>query len=62
VQSSTGYNPETNIGTLPVDAEHILYSKPSDAGKAFGKKKLKRWLDGVEWPYAKEEAEEEGEE
>ena len=50
------------MGTLPVDAEHITFSMPSDAGKAFGKKKLKKWLDGIEWPYARDEATGEGDE
>ncbi len=54
-QSSTGYNPTTNIGTLPMDAKHITYSQPSQSGKAFGKKKLTKWLDNIEWAYIKDE-------
>lgn len=56
VQSSTGYNPETDVGALPAPSQNITFSLPSDAGKAFGLKNLKEWLDGIQWPY-KHEAE-----
>jgi|SRR6185312_6336692 len=51
VQSSTGYNPISGIGQLPVDSKSISYSNPSNAGKAFGKRNLRSWLDGITWPY-----------
>src|SRR5260221_14381507 len=36
VQSSTGFNPLTNVGTLPLPAGEITYSQPSMSGRAFG--------------------------
>jgi hypothetical protein len=60
VQSSTGYNPETGVGSLPFDGDHITFSSPSDAGKAFGKKNLKKWLDNIEWAYKKDEEGDDG--
>jgi hypothetical protein len=54
VQSSTGYNPKTEVGALPVPAENITFSLPSEAGKAFGLKNLKEWLDEIKWPYKNE--------
>ncbi len=51
VQSSTGFNPLTDIGQLPVSAATITYSQPSRSGRAFAQKKLEEWIDSVEWPY-----------
>ena|SRR3990172_3943071 len=62
VQSTTGFNPETKVGRLPVGADHVTFSDPSDAGKAFGQQKLKDWLDGVEWPYVEDQTDDDGHE
>ena len=51
-QSSTGFNREVNVGTPPLPADEIAYSRPSDAGYDFAQQRLEDWLDGVEWPYA----------
>ena len=51
VQSSTGYNPLTGVGTLPMPSEEITFSQPSRPGRAFGKQQLDDWLDAVTWPY-----------
>jgi len=51
VQSSTGFNPITDVGTLPLPAHEIGYSQPSKSGRAFGKRRLETWLDGIDWPY-----------
>jgi hypothetical protein len=52
VQSSTGFNPLTNIGTLPLPADQIAYSQPSRPGLQFGQQNLEEWIDGIMWPYA----------
>jgi hypothetical protein len=52
VQSSTGLNPLTKIGTPPLPAGQITYSSPSRAGHKFGQRNLEQWIDGVTWPYA----------
>jgi hypothetical protein len=52
VQSSTGFNPVTSVGSPPLPADAITYSQPSRSGRAFGLQRLKDWLDGIEWPYA----------
>jgi hypothetical protein len=51
VQSSTGYNPITEVGTLPVPSSEIVFSQPSRSGRAFGKQQLDDWLDAILWPY-----------
>lgn len=51
VQSSTGYDPVTGVGTPPLAADDVSYSPPSRGGFAFGLRNLKDWLDGVTWPY-----------
>jgi hypothetical protein len=51
VQSSTGYNPRTGVGTPPLAAGQITYSQVSPAGQAFGQRNLEAWIDGVTWPY-----------
>jgi hypothetical protein len=51
VQSSTGYNPLTDVGTLPLPAAEITFSQPSRSGRAFGKQQLDAWLDAIDWPY-----------
>ena len=52
VQSSTGYNPLSNVGTLPLPSPQITFSQPSRSGRAFGKQQLDTWLDAITWPYA----------
>lgn len=52
VQSSTGYNPITNVGTLPLPSSEMTFSQPSRPGRAFGKQHLDAWLDAITWPYA----------
>ncbi|WP_371324056.1 hypothetical protein VX159_00570 [Dechloromonas sp. ZY10] len=49
--SSTGYNPTTDIGVVPLAAADITYSTPSTSGQQFGQANLETWLDGVTWPY-----------
>jgi len=51
VQSSTGYNPATRVGALPLHAQNITYSDPSVQGRAFGKKNLVEWIESITWPY-----------
>jgi hypothetical protein len=51
VQSSTGLNPVTQVGTPPLPARHITFSQPSRTGRAFGQSKLEDWIDDIEWPY-----------
>lgn len=55
VQSSTGFNPKTGVGQLPVDSSGVVFSDPSDSGNAFGLKNLKEWIDNISWPYADEQ-------
>lgn len=51
-QSSTGFDPVTNVGTPPLAAAAVAYSQPSQSGRAFGRRNLEAWLDGIPWPYA----------
>jgi hypothetical protein len=51
VQSSTGYNPLTEVGTLPLSGDETPLSLPSSSGEKFGERRLRDWLDGIEWPY-----------
>jgi hypothetical protein len=51
VQSCTGHNPVTNVGTPPLAAGEITYSQPSRAGRAFGQGQLVDWIDAIAWPY-----------
>jgi hypothetical protein len=51
VQSSTGFNPVTAVGTLPLAAGQIIYSQPSKSGRAFARRRLEAWIDGIPWPY-----------
>jgi hypothetical protein len=51
VQSSTGFNPLTNVGTPPLAAGQITYSQPSLSGRHFGQQRLENWIDGIAWPY-----------
>jgi hypothetical protein len=52
VQSSTGFNPLTNTGMLPLPAAQITYSQPSKSARGFGRRRLEDWIDGITWPYA----------
>lgn len=60
VQSSTGYNPITDVGTPPLPSAEITFSQPSRSGRIFGKQRLNDWLDAITWPYAAPEGEEDG--
>jgi hypothetical protein len=51
VQSSTGFNPDTNVGTPPLSAAQITYSVPSTSGRVFAMQRLEAWIDGIPWPY-----------
>ena len=51
VQSSTGFNPVTDVGTLPLPATEIIYSQPSKPGRLFSQQRLEAWIDGINWPY-----------
>jgi hypothetical protein len=50
VQSSTGFNPQTNVGSPPLPANQITFTQADD--RSFGRQNLIDWLDGVPWPYA----------
>lgn len=56
VQSSTGYNPETEVGLPPLPSEEVTFSQPSRSGQAFAKRRLDAWLDAITWPYPPPEA------
>jgi len=51
VQSSTGFNPLTDIGLPPLPAAQITYSQPSRSGRHFGQQRLEQWIDGITWSY-----------
>jgi hypothetical protein len=51
-QTSTGFSHEAEVGTPPLSANEIDYSRPSAAGEDFGQQQLEAWLDAIEWPYA----------
>jgi hypothetical protein len=51
VQSSTGYSPDTGYGTLPVDTASADFKLYEPSNPHFGKRNLKRWIDGVAYPY-----------
>jgi hypothetical protein len=51
VQSSTGYNPVSGVGTPPLGADDLGYFQPSESGRKFGLQNLKDWIDGITWPY-----------
>ncbi|MCI0701721.1 MAG: hypothetical protein L0241_11615 [Planctomycetia bacterium] len=51
VQTSTGYDPVTAVGTPPLAADDVSYSLPSAAARQFGLRNLMDWIDGIEWPY-----------
>ncbi len=50
VQSSTGFDPLTNVGVLPLPANGITYSQTSWPGRNFGQQNPEDWIDGVAWP------------
>jgi hypothetical protein len=51
VQSSTGFNPITGVGRLPLAGHDIPLSPPSVSGEKFGRRRLIDWIDALEWPY-----------
>jgi hypothetical protein len=51
VQSSAGLNPVTNVGTPPLPADQIAYSRTSKSGRDFARERLQSWIDGIPWPY-----------
>ena len=51
VQSSTGFNPNSGFGTPPLSTASADYKFYPASNSAFGEKKLKEWLDGIEYPY-----------
>lgn len=51
VQSCTGYDSVTNVGTPPLIADDIGFSQPSEPGRKCGLRNLKDWLNGIGWPY-----------
>jgi hypothetical protein len=51
VQSSTGYNPLTGVGTPPLAADNIPLELPTGGQRSFGLQNLIDWLDGTAWPY-----------
>lgn len=50
--SSTGFNPETQVGSSPSAGGDLPRRQTSRAGEAFGLQRLRDWLDAVPWPYA----------
>lgn len=51
VQSSTGYDPVTGVGTPPLAADDIDYEQPTRKNYSFGLQNLKDWIDDITWPY-----------
>ena len=51
VQSSTGFDPVTGVGTLPLPGGAVRLSRPSPPGEKFGRRRLVNWLDAITWPY-----------
>jgi hypothetical protein len=51
VQSSTGFNPRTNVGVPPLAAHQISFTQPTHSTQSFGLQNLEDWIDGVTWPY-----------
>jgi len=51
VQSSTGHNPVSSVGTSPLPADDISFTQPTRYCLAFGLQNLIDWIDGVTWPY-----------
>lgn len=51
VQSSTGFSPDSQVGSLPLPAGQIDYVPASPAGRDFGLQNLRDWLDSATWPY-----------
>lgn len=51
VQTSTGFNSDTEVGTPPLAAAELTLLAPSRSGKLFGRQVLRDWIDGVVWPY-----------
>ena len=51
VQSSTGFNQETNVGRPALPANEIEYTSPSRSGEAMSQQRLENWLDSIAWPY-----------
>jgi hypothetical protein len=51
VQSSTGFDPVTGVGTPPLEGHDINYVLPPATGRSFGLQNLIDWIDGVTWPY-----------
>lgn len=50
-QSSTGFNPLTDVGAPPLAADQIIYSQPSRSGRSFSQQRLETWIDDINWPY-----------
>jgi hypothetical protein len=51
VQSTTGFNPGTDIGSPPLEAARISYTLPHKYYRAFGQRRLEDWIDSITWPY-----------
>ena len=51
VQSSTGFDPVTGVGTLPLPGAAVRLSRPSLPGEKFARGRLVSWLDAITWPY-----------
>ena len=49
VQTSTGFRQNSKYGTPPRLANQIKFYSPNN--KSFGIKKLKKWLDSIQFPY-----------
>jgi hypothetical protein len=49
VQSSTGANPLSGFGNLPLDAAHIPFYTPNHGH--FGLKNLRKWVKCISYPY-----------
>jgi hypothetical protein len=59
-QSMTGYNEETAVGSPPLSGDEVALFPPSPGGRSFSVQRLRDWIDGIDWPYAPEDQEDDG--
>lgn len=55
-QSSSGFNPDTNAGHIPLRGEQVTLYPPPANRQHFGEQNLRDWIDSIDWPYAAAEA------
>lgn len=59
-QSMTGFNFETQVGSPPLSGDEADFVVPPPGARAFAERRLRDWLDGIDWPYAPEEQDDAG--